>query len=120
MEFEGETDSGRRWKAFLIDEHMIPTLSRFIRRFDIRQLVIIFGAFCCFLLLGMSIYRAFEYSGRTVLLEMRTSVPGIGQIFFDSGKGYNERESHSYRILTGSTFIQYVIPIPETAFGYPF
>jgi len=45
---------------------------------------------------------------------MRTSVQGIGQIFFDSGDGYNERESHSYRILNGPAFIQYVIPIPET------
>ncbi len=62
----------------------------------------------------MKIYEAFEYRGRTILIEMRTSVPGIGQMFFDSGSGYNEKESHSYRILTGSTFIQYVISIPET------
>lgn len=93
---------------------MIPTLSRFIRRFGIRQAFILLSVFCCLLLFGIKIYGAFEYRGRTILIEMRTSVPGIGQIFFDSGKGYNEKESHSYRILTGSAFIQYVIPIPET------
>ena len=55
-------------------------------------------------------------AGDYLTIEMRTSVPGHGQVFFDTGADYNENDSHRFAVKSSSGFEKYVIPLPEKEF----
>ncbi len=46
---------------------------------------------------------------------MKTSVTGYGQIYFDQGSDYKEKESHRFEIRPTSDFEAYSVDLPETA-----
>jgi hypothetical protein len=71
-------------------------------------------AVLCVILLCINGYRYFHYSGRQVTIEMKTPVAGYGQLYFDTGFGYNENESHRFEIRPTSGFEKYRIPLPES------
>lgn len=69
----------------------------------------------CAVLLWINSYPYFLYSGRNLAIEMKTSVAGHGQIYFDQGNDYQEKESHRFEIRATSDFETYKIDLPETA-----
>lgn len=69
----------------------------------------------CAVLLWINSYPYFLYSGRNLAIEMKTSVAGHGQIYFDQGNDYQEKESHRFEIRPTSDFETYKIDLPETA-----
>jgi hypothetical protein len=44
---------------------------------------------------------------------MKTSVPAIGKVYFDSGKGYNEGETRSFLIKPTTEFMEHVVSVPQ-------
>lgn len=69
----------------------------------------------CIVLFGVKIYPLFKYCGRTIIIEMKTSVSATGKVYFDSGKGFNEGETGSFFIRPTTEFIEHIIPVPEKA-----
>ena len=67
----------------------------------------------CTILLCINGYRYFHYSGRYLTIEMKTSVTGNIQVFFDTGRGYNENESYTFKIRSTPIFEKYVFPFPD-------
>ena len=66
-------------------------------------------AFCAVLLY---IYGYRYLSGSYLTLEMKTSVTGYGQVYFDTGLSYQENESYHFEIRPSSVFEAYTIPLP--------
>lgn len=68
----------------------------------------------CAVLLCINGYRYFHYSGRYVTIEMKTSIEGYGQVYFDRGYNFQENESLRFEIRPTSSFEKYRIPLPES------
>jgi hypothetical protein len=68
----------------------------------------------CAVFLYVNGYPYIHYSGRQVTIEMKTPVPGYGQVYFNTGLNYNENESHRFEIRPTSGFEKYSIPLPES------
>ena len=50
---------------------------------------------------------------RTYLsFEMNSSHVGEGQLFFNTGYGFNERQSHKFAIAKSDSWEQFYIPVP--------
>jgi hypothetical protein len=58
-------------------------------------------------------YKYFRYSERYVKIEMKTSVEGYGQVYFDTGLSYQEDASYRFEIRPTDRFETYRIPLPE-------
>jgi hypothetical protein len=71
-------------------------------------------ALFCVIPLCINGYEYFHYSGRQLTIEMKTPVPGYGQVYFNTGLNYNENESHLFEIRPTSGFENYRIPLPES------
>ncbi len=65
----------------------------------------------CTVLLCLYGYR--YLTGDFLTIEMRSSVPGHGQVFFDTGSDYNESDSHRFAVKSSFGFEKYIIPLPE-------
>lgn len=60
------------------------------------------------------IYGYRYLSGSYLTIEMKTSVAGYGQVYFDTGLSYQEDESYRFEIRPTSVFEEYSIPLPES------
>ena len=84
-------------------------------RTSILKIAVVFSAaltvVSCAALLYLYGYR--YLAGDYLTIEMRASVPGHGQVFFDTGSDYNENDSHRFAIKSSSGFEKYIIPLPE-------
>ena len=80
-------------------------LRRKVIAFIILSLVIAGG-------IGYKDYR--ELRQLYFVVDMETSTPGISQVFFDVGHGYNEHDSHAIQIQRGN-LRKYSFPLPEKA-----
>lgn len=69
----------------------------------------------CAVRIWINLYPYFLYSGRNLAIEMKTSVAGYGQIYFDQGSNYREKESHRFAIRPTPNFETYNIGLPESA-----
>ena len=69
----------------------------------------------CAVVLCINLYPYFLYSGRSLTIEMKTSVAGHGQIYFDQGSNYQEKQSQRFAIRPSSNFETYHISLPESA-----
>ena len=91
---------------------MIP---KALMRTSILKIAVVFSAaltvVSCAALLYLYGYR--YLAGDYLTIEMRSSVPGYGQVFFDTGSDYNENDSHRFAIKSSSGFEKYIIPLPE-------
>lgn len=68
----------------------------------------------CAVLLWINLYPYFLYSGRNLTIEMKTSVAGHGQIYFDQGSNYREKQSQRFEIRPTPNFETYHISLPES------
>ena len=68
----------------------------------------------CVIPLCINGYEYFHYSGRQLTIEMKTPIPGYGQVYFNTGLNYNENESHRFEIRPTSSFEKYSILLPES------
>ncbi len=66
----------------------------------------------CAILLYVYGYR--YLTGDYLAIEMKTSVPGCGQVFFDTGLKYNEGQSYLFEIRPSSDFETYHVPLLES------
>jgi hypothetical protein len=65
--------------------------------------------------LGYRDYRDYRTLNRLYfVVDMETSAPGVTQVFFDVGRGYNERDSHVLQIERGH-FHRYTFPLASEA-----
>lgn len=53
-------------------------------------------------------------TGNYLAIELKTSVPGYGQVFFDTGLNFNEGQSYLFEIKPSSDFETYRIPLPAS------
>ena len=82
--------------------------------FKMTRINIFILTICSLLIAGVIGYK--EYSGSDKLyfvIEMEASTSGISQIFFDTGRGYNEQDSSALQIQPGA-FRKYSFPLPAT------
>lgn len=68
----------------------------------------------CTVLLWTKGYQYFHYSGKYITIEMKTPVAGHGQIYFDRGLNYQEKDSLRFKIRPTSGFEKYRLPLPES------
>lgn len=66
------------------------------------------------LLIGISSFYYFRYSPSTLLIEMKTSPAGYGQVFWNTGKGYNGLESYRFPLEGTDQLYTYEIPLPAS------
>lgn len=74
----------------------------------------LFTAALLSLLAGFLVFSYKEYSPATVIVEMQTSVGGYGQVFWDTGKGYNGSESYRFPIKGTDRLETYTIQLPAS------
>lgn len=68
-------------------------------------------AFCA----GLLYFQGYKYfSGNSLMIEMRTSATGYGQVYFDTGPGYQEDERYRFEIRPTSVFEEYTLPLPKS------
>jgi len=63
-----------------------PTITVYIKLFAITLVALV---------IGIIAFNYFKYTSSTLVIEMKVSQTGSGQVFWDTGKGYNESESHN-------------------------
>jgi len=59
-------------------------------------------------------YRYFRFGGRSLAWEMKTSEEGYGQVYFDTGRSYEENNSHCFSLRPTRRFERYRVPVPAT------
>lgn len=72
-------------------------------------------AICSLLIAGIIGYKDYFVSNQFYfVIDIEASATGISQIFFDTGRGYNEQDSNSLQLQRG-TFQKYSFPLPALA-----
>lgn len=66
------------------------------------------------LIVGIIAFNYFKYTSSTLVIEMKTSQTGSGQVFWDTGKGYNGSESYRFSLKGTDRFETYAIPLPAS------
>jgi hypothetical protein len=89
-----------------------PICASFLKSFVIFATVLMVAL--CTVLLWTKGYQYFHYSGKYITIEMKTPVAGYGQIYFDRGLNYQEKDSLRFKIRPTSSFEKYRLPLPES------
>jgi len=66
------------------------------------------------LIAGIIAFNYFKYTSSTLIIEMKVSQTGSGQVFWDTGKGYNESESYHFPLKGTDRFETYEIQLPAS------
>lgn len=72
----------------------------------------IFAFMVCLLIVagGIGYHDYHNFNQAYLVVEMKTSVAGVGQVFWDTGHGYNEQDSYALNV-SGGEFRKYTFPM---------
>ena len=67
--------------------------------------------------MGAIAFQWNKHPPSTLNIEMRTTSKGTGQIYWDSGSAFSEKQSTKFSVKPASDFIEYKIVLPPTNLG---
>jgi len=84
------------------------------KAFKMTRINILLLTICLLLIAGVIGYNDYLKSNKLYfVIEMEASTFGTSQIFFDTGRGYNEQDSSELQVQPGA-FRKYSFPLPAT------